>query len=415
MNKGEPRVFYGYIVVSAAFGTAVIACGTFYSFGIFLKPVLEDFGWTRAMTSGAYSLAFILSGLLGIGAGRLNDRFGPRLVMTACGLFLGAGYLLMSQVNAVWQLYLFYGVIVGAGYSAGIIPLLSMVARWFVKRKGLMSGIVVSGIGTGMMIMSPICRWLISTYDWRASYIILGIINLVCVILAAQFLRRDPGQMGLLPYGANEVSQKSLIPEDKGLSLGEAIRTGQFWLFFTILFSIGVWLQAIFVHIAPYATDIGISPTAAATILTILGGLSIPGKLMLGSIGDRVGNKQAYVAFLILVSASLFWLVTAKELWMLYLFAAVFGFGQGGGSALYSPIVAELFGLGSHGVILGAVNLGFTIGGTVGPLVAGYVFDVTGGYYLAFLICAIVCVIGLILTLLLRPISREGERRLILD
>ena len=410
-KNSKPKLFYGYIVVVAAFIIMVVAWGTLYSFGVFLKPLSTDFGWTRAMTSGAYSLCIILMGLLGILAGRLNDRFGPRLVMTACGLFLGAGYLLMSQISAVWQLYLFFGVIVGAGLSAGVIPLLSAVARWFVKRRGMMTGIIYSGAGVGMIIMPPMARWLISIYDWRTAYIILGIIALVFIVLAAQFLRRDPVQMGLLPYGEEEIKRESSIPEATGLSLAEASHTGQFWIVCAILFSMGFWLQAVLVHIAPYATDIGISPTVAATILAVIGGLTIPGKLILGSAGDRIGNRLAFVVCFILISAALFWLVAAKELWMLYLFAAIFGFSEGGGAALYSPIVAELFGLSSHGVILGVAIFGFSIGGTIGPLMAGYIFDVTESYYLAFLICAITCVIGLILTSLLRPISsKEGER-----
>lgn len=405
-NSRGLKIFYGYIVVFAAFFTAVVSCGTFFSFGIFFKPVLTEFGWTRAATSGAYSLAFILSGLLSMIAGRLNDRFGPRLVITACGVLMGSGYLLMSHISTIWQLYLFYGIIIGAGYSATNIPMLSTVARWFVKRKGLMSGMVVSGIGVGMMIMPPVSRWLISTYDWRTAYTFIGFIVLVTIILAGQFMRRDPGQMGLLPYGECEVKKQVSVTEARVLSLGEAIHTRKFWLFFAILVSIGFWLQAVFVHITPHATDIGVSPAAAATILTVMGALSIPGKIILGSAGDKIGNRLAYIIFLVLVSASLFWLVPANQLWMLYLFAIVFGFGQGGGSALWSPIVAELFGMSSHGVILGAINVGHTIGGTVGPVIAGYIFDTTGSYYLAFILCAIACVTGLILALFLKPAGK---------
>ena len=131
-NK-QPKIFYGYIVVAASFLIYMVMWGTYYTFGIFFKPFLVEFGWTRAMTSGAYSLSLILHGLLGIVAGKLTDRFGPRVVVTACGLLLGSGYLLMSQVSAIWQLYLFYGVIIGIGISGGFIPLVSTVARWFVK------------------------------------------------------------------------------------------------------------------------------------------------------------------------------------------------------------------------------------------------------------------------------------------
>jgi len=209
LRTGKPRFFYGYAVVGAAFIVMLVAQGAFLSFGVFFKPVLTDFGWTRAMTSGAFSLCFLLNGLLGIGMGMLNDRRGPRLVVTTCGILLGAGYLLMSQIDTIWQLYLFYGVIVGIGISGAWVPLLSTVSRWFVKRRALMCGIVLSGVGIGVVIIPPLAAWLISIYSWRTSYIIVGIIVLVLVILAAQFLRRDPSQVGQLPYGAIEVEAES--------------------------------------------------------------------------------------------------------------------------------------------------------------------------------------------------------------
>ncbi len=167
--KAEPRFFYGYIVVVAALFIMVAIYGVFYAFGIFFKPVLAELGWTRAMTSGAFSLAWIVQGLLAIGMGGLNDRLGPRLVMTLCGFILGLGFLLMSQISAVWQLYLFYGVIIGIGMAGSWVPLVSTVARWFVKRRNIMTGIVVTGMGIGTLIGAPAANWLISVYDWLCT------------------------------------------------------------------------------------------------------------------------------------------------------------------------------------------------------------------------------------------------------
>jgi len=188
----KPGFFYGYIVVVAAFLIVTIMWGAAYSFGVFFKPLLEEFGWTRAMTSGAFSLSLILTGLLSVVAGKMTDRFGPQIVMTVCGLFLGSGYLLVSQVSAIWQLYLFYGVIMGAGMGGSFVPLASTVARWFVKKRGMMTGIAASGIGMGILIMPPLANWLISSYGWRTSYMVVGVTALVLIIVAAQFLKRDP-------------------------------------------------------------------------------------------------------------------------------------------------------------------------------------------------------------------------------
>ncbi len=407
----KPKFFYGYIMVLATFLTMMVMWGSIYTFGVFFKPLLTEFGWTRAETSGAHSLFMVLHGLLCIVTGRLNDRFGPRMVMTACGFFFGLGYLLMSQITAVWQLYLFYGVIVGISMSGGFVPLVSTIARWFVKKRGLMTGIAVSGIGAGTMVVPPIANWLISSYDWRISYIVIGSISLVLIVLAAQFLRRDPSQMGQLPYGADAVKEEGLNLEVGGFSLQEAIHTRQFWMLCIAFLGLEFCVQAIMVHIVPHAIDLRISAIIAATIITIIGGVSIAGRIIMGSAADRIGTRMAITICFVLLSATLLWLIAAKELWMLYLFAVIFGFGYGGLAALMSPTVAELFGLHAHGVILGAVTFSVTIGGAIGPLLTGRIFDVTNSYQLAFFICAVIAITGVILSILLRPTGSEGGRK----
>ena len=402
----EPRFFYGYIVVVATAFIMVVVWGTYYAFGVFFKPMLTEFGWTRATTSGAFSLALIIHGLLGIAMGWLTDKFGPRLVMTLCGSLMGAGYLLMSQISAVWQLYLFYGVIVGTGMGGAFVPLVSPIARWFVKRRGVMTGIVVAGLSIGAVIAPPVANWLIYSYGWRQSYVILGTAVLVIVILAAQFLKRDPTQVGQAAYGEDRGERRNSKSEAPGFSLGAAVRTRQFWITLTILFFFGFSFFTIMVHIVPHAIELGISATAAANILAAVGMLSIFGTIALGSAGDRIGSRQAFSASLILLSAALFWLVPATDLWMLYLFAAVFGFAYGGGVTSQSPLVATLFGLRSHGFIYGVLAIGFTAGGAIGSFLAGYIFDISGSYQVALLLSASVSVISFTLAVVLRPIKR---------
>ena len=402
--------FYGYIVVLAAFFVIMLMFGTFYSFGVFFKPLATEFGWSRAITSSAFSAKMLMGGIFSIVMGRLNDRLGPRLVLTIGGLLLGLGYLLMSQISTLWQLYLFYGILVGIGMSTGYVPLISTVARWFAKRRGMMTGIVVSGVGAGTLVVPPIANWLILNHGWRTSYTVLGIVSLVVIIVAAQFLRRDPSQMGLVPYGENEVSKEGLGLAAKGLALKEAIRTRQFWMFTAIMAFFAYSIQAVMVHIAPQATELGASPTTAASVLAIIGGGSIIGRIMLGGTGDRIGNRLTAILCFILYSAALFWLTATTGVWTLYIFAIIFSLGYGGFVALQSPMVAELFGLGSHGVIMGSVAFGSTIGGAVGPVLSGYLFDVTGSYSQAFLLCATLAVIGLILVWFLRPTKPSQDR-----
>ncbi len=311
----------------------------------------------------------------------------------------------MSQISAIWQSYLLYGVLVAIGVAGCWGPLLSTVARWFVKRSGLMSSIVISGMGFGTIIIPPVAVRLISSYGWRNAYIIIGIITLILILLPAQFLKHDPGQKGLSPYGANVAKQSSSVSEAKGFSFSKAIHTRQFWIACAIYFCYGFFLLTIIVHIAPHATELGISPINAANIIGIIGGLSIVGRVTIGYASDRIGIKPSLALAFILVSIVLLWLQLAKELWMLYLFAAVFGFGYGGTIAVQSPLVAELFGLSSHATILGIVICSGTGAGAIGSLLGGIVFDITGSYSLAFWVCAILTIIGLMLVLALKPIN----------
>ncbi|MBI4303041.1 MAG: MFS transporter [Chloroflexi bacterium] len=399
--SAKPRFFYGYVIVALSFLLLVAMMGAQYSFGVFIKPLTKEFSWSVAATSGAFSFYMAFHGFLFIITGRLNDRLGPRVVMTACGLFLGLGYLLMSRINSLWQLYLFYGIIISIGMSGGFVPLTSTIARWFTSKRGLMTGIAVSGIGAGTMLMPPLATYLISAYDWRTSFVVVGIIVLLVMVAAAQFLRRDPSQMKQFPDGKSEMQKEATKPTHGGLSLKEIMRTSQFWLMSLSYFCFGIFIQTVIVHIAPHAIELEIPPTVAANLFVAIGGLSIVGRITMGGFADRIGYKKAFILCFIIATIALTWLIFARTMGMLLLFAAVFGFAYGGLVALQSLLVANLFGLGSHGMILG-INVSInTIGGALGPVIAGRIFDVRGSYTLAFILVAIVSAIGLTLSTLL--------------
>lgn len=407
----KPRFFYGYIVVLSSLVLMIAVWGTRLAFGVFFKPVITEFGWTRAMFSGAFSLSMIIEGLIGILTGAFTDKLGPRRVLTLCGILLGAGYLLMAQLSAAWQLYLFYGILVGTGMSGFFIPVLSTIARWFVTRRNIMTGVVLAGTGIGNLVAGPASNWLITTYDWRTSYLITGALALVLLVSLAQLLKRDPSEMGQVPYGGSG-NTKPVIAEAgvREFSLEEAVCTRQFWLFFGMLISFGFWMFAILVHIVPHATGLGVSAAAAANILATIGAASIVGRMVLGGIADRIGNKQIFIWGFASTSAGFFWLISAREAWMLYLFAAVFGFFQGGMGVSESPLVARLFGLGAHGLIFGVAGLGFTLGGAIGPFLAGYIFDITSSYQSAFLLSGIIGILGLICTIALKPMKSDAGK-----
>jgi len=211
----RPTFFYGYLILATCFCIQGIGVGTYVTFGVFFKPLLAEFGWSRATLSSAHSLTFLIAGMLGILIGRLNDRLGPRLLMTVTGFIYGLGFILMSRLNALWQLYVFYSLIVGVGLSSIDVIALSTTARWFVRRRGMVTGIVKVGTGAGQLIMPLVASLLIAAFDWRLSYIIIGVLAMLLLILVAQLLQRDPARMGLLPdEGVLEHEQQQAAPRD---------------------------------------------------------------------------------------------------------------------------------------------------------------------------------------------------------
>jgi MFS family permease len=406
----RPAFFYGYVIAAACFGIQGVGVGTYTAFGVFFKPLLNEFDWTRATLSGAHSLVLLNMGVLGILVGRLNDRLGPRIVVTVTGFLFGLGLLLMSGLSNLWQLYLFYGLIVGMGMSSVDVIALSTTARWFVRRRGMMTGIVKVGTGAGQMIIPLVASMFITGFGWRTSYIIIGAVVMVLLIATGQFLRRDPASMGLLPDGERITERARPGLSDTGFSFREALGMRQLWTICLANLAVVFCLLIIMTHIVPHATDISIPPTTAAGILSTIGGISMAGRFVIGMAIDRIGNRRAMIICFILLIASLLWLQVAQELWMLYVFAVVYGCAHGGFFTVVSPITAEHFGLRAHGALFGIVVFGGTVGGAIGPVLAGHIFDLRGSYRLAFWACTVVAAIGLGLILSLRQ-ARPGAMK----
>jgi len=310
--------------------------------------------------------------------------------------------MLVSQINALWQLYIVYGVIYGIGMSI-FVPLTSTVAGWFIQRRTLMTGIVVAGIGVGTIVGPPIADLLIFTYEWRESYLILGCVVLGVVVIAAQFLKSSPSRVNKQMKGENDLTTEESKTTRNWFTLKEAITTGQFWMTFSQFICFGFCQSFIVVHIVPHVTDLGISSNYAASVLSTIGALSIVSKIAMGAVGDAIGNKRAFILGFILASLSLVWVMFTKEIWGFYLFAILFGIAYGTHISQQSPFAAVLFGLPSHGVIFGVLALGMAVGATLGPIITGYLFDVTGNYNIAIMLGIMFSILGLILTAILKP------------
>ncbi len=398
--------FYGYTIVTSVFFILMTAFVAVDIYGVFFEPLIKEFNWSRTIISGASALNQLAFGIFCVISARICEKFNPRVVVSIYGVILCMSYLLMSQINSIWQLYLYYGLLVSFSTSIYVANL-SIVARWFDKRRGLMTGVAFSGLALAAVAGPSLANWLISAYDWRWALIVLGIGSLVIMVLAAQFLRRDPRQMGQLPDGTSVVGQQP--PVITGLSLQEALRTRQLWLMGGMYFIFLFCLLIVLVHIVIHAIGLGISATNATNILVVYGLVSIASVNLMGLCGDKFGRRLMFVISFLLMAISFVWLLAANEVWELYLFAAIFGLAYGGVQVLFSPLVAELFGLKSHGVILGAASFGGSIGATLGPLFAGYMFDVTGSYSLTFIVCIVLSVVAVVLTLLLKARARKWD------
>jgi OFA family oxalate/formate antiporter-like MFS transporter len=405
------RFFYGWAIVVAATLVSAFSWGTLYAFGVFFKPIIAEFSWSRAATSGTFSLNMIIYGLSSILMGGLSDRYGPRRIVSWGGILIGLGAFLSSRINVVWQLYLFYGLIMGMGMGASYVPLMGVISRWFLKRRGLAIGIVMAGVGLGTLMMSPLAQFLISRFGWRNAYQIIGVLDCLIILAAAGIMVGDPRQKGKLPYGqilsnmqagSEDPVKKEKIDVEMSLSFQQAKKTGSFWVLLAVNFLWYLNLYMVLVHMVPYATDKGIPSVEAAGSLALLGACSIVGKITMGRVSDRIGGKATIAISFILQALGTFLLISVKSLFTIYAFAALFGFAYGGVTPQQAKITGEIFGTASIGSILGVIVFSGSIGGSFGPFLGGFIFDGTGSYGLAFALAAMALIIAFGLTFILR-------------
>jgi MFS family permease len=372
----------------------------------------SELGWSNATTSLIYSISMLMEGAFNIVLGGVVDRYGPRLVVSISGILVAAGYCLIPIVNSTWQLFILYSGLVGTGMGGLFAPPVSIVARWFTARRNLITGLVISSVGLGILIVSPVANRLIISYDWRTTFLIFGILILFVTVLSAQFLKRDPSAMGLTPYGEGASANKLSKVGVQGLSLAEAVHSPQFWFVFFLFFSYGFCTNSVSIHIVPDAIKLGISASVAAAILATMGGLQIAGRIGLGLAADKIGNRSIFMGGFLAAAALILWLPSIDQAWRFYVFAVIFGVAQGGMASSQSPIVASLFGLKSIGLLFGFCGFGFTVGAALGPYVTGRVVDSTGSYHLAFLTAAIIGLAAMIAAIVLKPLKNSPPRKI---
>ena len=408
--KFKDRLFYGWVVVVAFLVIGITLYGIQFSFGVFFKSIQSEFNLTRAATSAILSVNMLLAGVSAVLAGWALDKYGPRIVILSMGLFTGLSLLLTSQTNSPWQLFITYSLLLAMGTGALYVVPTSTVSRWFDKKRGLALGIAGSGSGLGMVIMAPFATYLIYNFDWRMAYIVIGLITWFMVIPLSRLLKREPREIGALPDGLSHSKDianrdESIQPVDS--SLLQVFRTRSFWLVIFIWLFFASSLFLIFTHLVPHATDIGFSAGDAATVLSLMGGVGIAGKVLMGVASDRIGRKLTAIICALLQAGAMVWLIWSQDLWMLYLFALVYGFAYSGFGSSMGALIGDTFGLGKIGAIFGVLEIGFGIGAAIGSTVGGIIFDVSNSYSVAFLMGAIAMLITALLIVLVRRESRK--------
>lgn len=393
-----------YLIVTSAFITQGVMVGSMFAYGVFFKELEVDLGWSRTVLSAAFSTSFLVMGVTGIIVGRISDRIGPRKVLSAAGLLFGAGYALMFFMSSPWHMFVLYGVFVGAGLSAHDVVTLSTIARWFDKRRGMMTGVVKIGTAFGQMSIPLLVVALTAQFGWRIALLMLGCGAAILLVLAAQGMRRSP------PASANAAAQPTCgASPESGLILAQATRTRQFWTLCGVQCAFISSLVTMPVHIPVHGMDLGMTATQAAGLLTVIGLFSVVGRAGVGSAVDRIGGRRAMMICLLTLIIGMTVLLFADSAPGLYLFATIYGVAHGGLFTVVSPTLAEYFGTVAHGAIFGTVLFFGTLGGALGPVLAGMAFDQTGSYHLVFGGLGGLACVGLMLIATLRPISKGNS------
>lgn len=414
------KIFYGWWIVLATNIICMFGYGTWlYSFGVFFKPMASEFGWTRAMTAGAYSLRSIEGGIASPVVGWAVDRYGSRWIILIGAIVSGLSFVLMPQINSLLGFYLVYGVLLSAGMSAMLyLPAWSVIANWFRRRLSMAMALLASGAGFGGIICAPLAAFLIVQFGWRTAFIVLGVMLWAIAIPLALVVRNTPEEMGLRPDGdppetevAAETRSQELRPESPqtDYTLKQALSSSTFWILALAFFFQGLSHSTVIVHTVPALTDAGIPTEKAAFSIGLLTLVSVIGRLSFGYLGDRFTKRYLFMVTYSMMGCGVLVLMIAKSMTTVYLFILLFGVGFGGNVPLMPAIRTEYFGRASLGKIQGFMNPFSMFAGATGPIFAGYIFDTTGSYQISFLVTGFLTFGAVVTMFFARPAVPGGS------
>ena len=409
--------YYGWVIMIASLVIGIISFGIRYSFGVFFSSLEMEFSLSRTAVSGIFSVYMILCGVFGVVGGWALDHFGPRKVAMAMSLITGFSLFTSSQAHSSWHLFITYSFLLAVGTGAIFSIVNTTTTRWFMRKRGLAVGITSGAGSIGEVIMAPLATFLISHFDWRTAYIILGVMVWVILVPVSQLMKRDPRDIGLLPDGTKikaQVNDTKLdghqrhIPDD-GLTLSEAWKVQEFWYLLLSWLLLSLSVHLILTHMVPHAMDLGISPMNGALIISLIGAGSILGRVIDGKLSDSIGRKPLAIISAALMVVMLMTMIFIHELWMFMIFGVCFGYAWGGLGSQVTLLIGDIFGVRSLGVIMGTITVGWGFGAAIGPTLGGWVFDTTKSYSAAFVVAAVGMVICTILAIIMRPGKAKGQ------
>jgi MFS family permease len=417
VTDARKRIYYGWIVLAAVVFVMLGGSGIRAVFGVFIKPIEGELGWSRAQLSGAAALSLFVLGAVGPTVGWLADVWGPRRVMLLSTAVLGAGTVLASFVGQLWQMYASAMLMAAGAGGLGIATTATVAARWFVARRGLILGILGGAMSAGQMLIVPLSMVLISLYGWRSSFLWLGVGVLALALpVILTFVRNDPADMGLQPYGAGTASGTAFggVADTRRVPISEAMQVPAFWLLASTFFVCGYTSNGlVLTHLVPHAAEHGFSEMHAAQALGLMGAMNIVGTVLSGWICDRFGRKGPLAFYYGIRGLSLIFLLYVWNVPSLDVFAAIFGLNYISTVPPTTTLTANIFGRLSVGALSGWIFFSHQVGSALGAWAGGAIFDSTGSYSWAFLSAAVLAFAASGLSLLIKevPISVEPTRR----
>ena len=411
-REAANRFFYGWVIVAVSFVTLFWTLGTRFSFGIFYVAILDEYGWSRAETAGIFSLCMLTHALFAPVSGCLVDRFGPRRLFPIGALFLALGLYAASRTTSMADLYVSFGIMIAMGVNVlSYGPHMAVISKWFRRRRGLASGLVLGGIGAGMMGLAPFIQLIIGRFGWRHAFLILGMVIVALIVpLTGIFQRGAPGDVGqevdgdVPAFSMNgDTGPCPMQPDTRGFlpvceqNIAGVFRSRSFWSLGLAPFANGFVVNMVVVHQAAYLVDTGFSEALAASLVGMVGLLGSLGGILGGMLSDRVKREASYTASCISAATGLALLLLVTDTskwWFLYAFVLLYGLGSGAMLPISAAKTGDLFGGRFIGRVLGLFSSGFGIGGALGAYSGGYFYDLTGSYIIPFLLSILCLGIG---------------------